>query len=78
MAVQRLVLKESPTWTLGVRYTNGEVRLYLTAKSAKREYGGTDDLALSEAEWERLVKWVEFQRASEEAREGARRSRDEY
>jgi len=73
MAQPRLVLKEGPTWTLGVRYTNGSVRIYLTAKSDRREYGGTDDLALSEKDWNRLVKWVEYQRAEEEARANPRR-----
>jgi hypothetical protein len=67
MAVSKLTLKEGPTWTLGVRYANGAVRIYLTAKSDRREYGGTDDLALSEKDWNRLVKWVEYQRATEEA-----------
>lgn len=73
MASPRLVLKEDATWTLGARYTNGEVRLYLKAKSASREYGGTDALALSEQEWNRLVKWVEYQRAEEQARANSRR-----
>ena len=73
MASQRIVLKEDATWTLGARYTNGAVRLYLTAKSDRREYGGTDDLALSEKDWNRLVKWVEYQRASEDAQSRPRR-----
>ena len=73
MATPRLVLKEDATWTLGARYVNGEVRIYLTAKSDRREYGGTDALALSEKDWTRLVKWVEYQRAEEQARANSRR-----
>jgi hypothetical protein len=73
MATPRLILKEGPTWTLGVRYTNGAVRIFLTAKSDRREYGGTDDLALSEKDWNRVVKWVEYQRAEEEAQSRPKR-----
>ena len=73
MATPRLVLKEDATWTLGARYVNGEVRIFLTAKSDRREYGGTDALALSEMDWQRLVKWVEYQRAEEEAQSRPKR-----
>jgi hypothetical protein len=58
------MLKEGDDWELRANYINGSVRLFLTAKSDRREFPGKY-LGLNETEWNRLVRWVEYQRAEE-------------
>jgi hypothetical protein len=64
VSYKSLPLKEGKMCTLGVQYVNGLVSLRFTSKAAQRVYPA-ENLMLSPAEWDRLVKWVALQRAED-------------
>jgi hypothetical protein len=63
-----LTIKRNATWTLVVRRVKERTRFVLRSND-KRVYGDYSDLSLSDKEWDRLVAWMEFQRASEGIKE---------
>jgi hypothetical protein len=65
-----LEVKKGNKWTLKARYSNRTLRFFLSSNNADYlNYGlRSDDPALNEVEWERLAKWVEYQRAEEKLR----------
>ena len=63
-AVSKIVVKENATWELTANFGNASVRLYLVSKADRREYP-EGYMGLNEVEWNRLVRWVDYQRAEE-------------
>ncbi len=53
-------------YTLKAMYSKGAIRFWV---SSNRAYWNVHAPMLSEAEWERLVTWVEHQRAEERVRQ---------
>jgi len=60
----QLDIKTGQTWKLHAEYQDGELRFGLQALT-KGNFGIHPDMWLTEKEWDRLVKWVEFRRADE-------------
>ncbi len=59
-----LTLKTDIIWTLKADYEGGLVKLLLVSQDGGI-HGDYPGLALNEAEWEHLVKWVAYLRAQE-------------
>ena len=51
------------TFKLHAQYQ--DVKLRFTLQGEMQEFGLYEDMWLTAEEWDRLVKWVEFQRADE-------------
>ena len=59
-------IKKGETWVLHAEFQDGELRFGLRSVArTKGDFGIYDDMWLTAKEWDRLVKWVEFQRADE-------------
>ena len=61
---EALALKEDETWKFSARYVNGMVSFLLTSKSDGRQYP-EQHIFLDEKEWDRLVTWIDYQRAED-------------
>ncbi len=61
-----LDVKKGSSYTLIVGYSRGTIRFRLSSTTAIYNVHAP---LLSEAEWERLVTWVEHQRAEERVRQ---------
>jgi hypothetical protein len=55
-------------WTLKVRFDAGRVLFYLVDNQEDRPHGAHADMQLEPYDWDRLLKWVEWQRAEHEYR----------
>ena len=65
MSYSTLSVKNGKKWALSVRYSNGSISFELTSLSERRQVYPRDNLALSQEEWNRLVKWVALQHAED-------------
>ena len=61
-----LDVKKGSSYTLIAGYSNGKIRFRLSSTTAIYNVRAP---ILSEAEWERLVTWVEHERAKERVRQ---------
>ena len=59
-----LDIKNGQTWRLHAQYQDGKLRFGLHA-AKQGDFGIHDDMWLTAEEWDRLAKWVAFQRADE-------------
>ena len=63
-----LDIKTGQTYRLHAQYQEGKLRFGLQSLPGAGDYGMYDDMWLTAEEWDRLVKWVEFQRADGKTR----------
>jgi hypothetical protein len=66
MAERRL--KKGSLWELRANFEDGRILFFLRANSGAGDYGSGDDIGLSSEEWDELVAWVNWQRASERSK----------
>ncbi len=64
-----LDIKTGQTYRLHAQYQDGKLRFGLQSIAGGLDYGMYDDMWLTAEEWDRLTKWVEFQRADERTRQ---------
>ena len=64
-----LDIKRGQTYRLHAQYQDGKLRFGLQSIAGAGDYGMYDDMWLTAEEWDRLAKWVEFQRADERIRQ---------
>jgi len=64
-----LSVKTGGIWRLRVQYQDGQLRFGLQSQEGKGHFGMNNDMWLTAEEWDRLVKWVEFERANERVRQ---------